>query len=113
MVAEYRLHAESLSRNSSLMLKSAIRALHLQRQFIKGKERYQKAYKAGIRGWQELYGERVVEEIRDRFRNYGYLGLVQSIGQLFVLLRYYPRGIVHHGYRKMRCTFREKVLVLV
>jgi glycosyltransferase involved in cell wall biosynthesis len=110
LVAEYRLHAESLSRDSSLMLKSAIRALHLQRQFIKGKERYQKAYKAGIRGWQELYGERVVEEIRCRFRDYGYLGLVQSLGRLFVLLRYYPQGIIDHGCRKIRCTFMEKLI---
>lgn len=104
LVAEYRLHPASLSRNYARMLKTSVEVLRSQYPCVKWNDRYKKALRLGIKHWQELYGERLIEELRKKVRATGYKSLLSSFGDYLVLMRYYPQGFLSHGYRWMKCA---------
>lgn len=105
-VAEYRQHDASMTFDSARMLKSTLRVLRAQRQFVRGNEGRRAAYKTGIRFYEELYGDMLVETMRARVR--GRVRWGETARDLFVLLRYSPRAFTKHAGRKLRCTIFGK-----
>lgn len=88
VASEYRRHPESMSRAAALMLKSSLTVMRSQRRFVRGDERREAAYREGVRLWQHIYGERLVERVRLGIR--GREGWGAILRDLLTLFRYYP-----------------------
>jgi len=93
VVAEYRMHDASMSRNYALMIKSGFAVLRMQRKYIKGNSRYKEAYKTGIRNQRVVYGEQLLNEVRIHMHAHRWKQVIKAV---LVLLRYYPRGLIRH-----------------
>ena len=91
VVAEYRQHGGNMTSNPALMLSSSVTALRSQRRHAKRDERFSKAYRTGMRFWQDAYGNPLIEEVRARARKRDWQQALQGI---LVLLQYYPRGLL-------------------
>jgi glycosyltransferase involved in cell wall biosynthesis len=106
VVADYRLHQGSMSRNAALMLRSTMAVLHAQRPFLKSDRDYA-AYSSGLRSSRWLYGERLIEQAgtyaRDARR---WSELTTAVA---VLLRHYPAGVTVHARRKLRRWLQSEV----
>jgi glycosyltransferase involved in cell wall biosynthesis len=90
LVAEYRQHDANMTRNSGLLLKSAMTVLRAQRMHVKGNNHYKKAYNAGIEYWGRWYGNPLIEEMRVHVREREWRAAIEG---MLVLLRYHPRGL--------------------
>ncbi len=101
IVADYRQHAENMSGDALLMLRSALAVLERQVPYTRSDARYRRAQAAGRRFWKDFYGEQVVEQIRTSVRTPG--GRSTALGTAMMLLRYHPRGFTFHLGRKLRC----------
>lgn len=78
-----------MTRDSALMLSTAVDVLSSQWKYVKESERYKEAYKTGVRLWGERYGDLLVDEVRDHVREREWKRVARGT---LVLLRYYPRG---------------------
>ena len=103
VVAEYRIHSSSTSANSARMLKATLVVHRSQKDYVKGDKRHEEAYNIGVRFWRERYGELVADKVRRHVRGMGG-EMKQALQGAFVLLRYYPRGLVEHARRKLSCV---------
>ncbi|MBA3442851.1 MAG: glycosyltransferase [Pyrinomonadaceae bacterium] len=103
VVAEYRRHGASMSHNSAVMLKTALTVLRSQRNYVKRSNRLKQALDEGVKVIREFYGEQLVEKVRTRVR--ARRGWQQTMQDAFVLLRYYPQGLVQNAYRKAFTLF--------
>jgi hypothetical protein len=90
MVAEYRQHGTNSTGKPALMLAMSMTVLRRQRQHIRRSEYYKEAYKNGTEFWRRLYGEPLVEEIRDNALRGEWR---QALRGVIVLVRYYPQGL--------------------
>jgi GT2 family glycosyltransferase len=90
VVAEYRIHAQSMSTDPALMLRSSVTALRSQRWHTARSRRYRRAYRAGQRGWRELYGRQLAANIRAGNASGR---SVATVADLATLARYYPRAL--------------------
>ena len=63
IVAEYRRHDANKSGNNAQMLKACLLILRSQRPYVQENLEWAKAYKAGIRNWRRLWGERLVSQV--------------------------------------------------
>ena len=90
VTAEYRKHGTNMTRDSALMLKSALTVLGSQRKYARQKPAWKESYKRGIRFAQECYGPPLVEQLRTNVRS-GHTR--QAIATFLTLLQYYPKGI--------------------
>jgi len=88
VVAEYRQHGGNMVRDSALMLLSALKVLRAQLRYIRGNKRRTEAYNAGVRFWQQYYGEPLVDEVRRRTE----AGNRKALSRMIVLAKYHPRG---------------------
>lgn len=95
-IAEYRRHDANTSRNAALMLRMAMAVLRLQRPYISGNRRHQRAYRKGARMFQQFYGELLIREIRLRRGEWR-----QLTSSLLTLLRHYPQGFARELARKL------------
>ncbi|CAN5719507.1 alpha-1,6-rhamnosyltransferase [soil metagenome] len=98
VVAEWRQHKANTSRKSGLMLRSALTALQSQRKYVKGDRRYEEAYKAGIRYYQNIYGGQLIDEILALVKTRQWKRAVQGAR---VLQQYYPLGLAVNAARKI------------
>jgi peptidoglycan/xylan/chitin deacetylase (PgdA/CDA1 family)/GT2 family glycosyltransferase len=64
VVAEYRQHGANMSRDSALMLRSAITVLRRQWRFVQGNAQRTAAYSAGLRFWRHCYGRQLAADVR-------------------------------------------------
>jgi glycosyltransferase involved in cell wall biosynthesis len=62
-VAERRQHDMNMTHNSGIMLSHAVATLRSQRKHMKGNNRYEEAYKVGVRSFQEHNGIQLVNEV--------------------------------------------------
>jgi hypothetical protein len=98
-VAEYRLHAASMSSDASLMLASTMEVLRAQRPYVRRRRAYERAYAQGRHEWQSHYGEQLVSEIDERgldsrtWREFG--------ARVAVLACYYPWGLARYLGRRL------------
>lgn len=97
VVAEYRQHATSSSRQPKLMMRSGLMVLHGQRAIVKGNEPAERTLRHGIRSWRQLYGEQLMADGRRQLRDREW---TQALSALLWLLHYHPRGFLHHAWRK-------------
>jgi glycosyltransferase involved in cell wall biosynthesis len=96
VVAEYRLHAASMSSNAAVMLSSTMEVLRAQRPYVASRRAYARAYEQGRRSWQGYYGEQLVEQLARRLRKRRW---IEASSMMAVLARYYPRGLAAHAAR--------------
>jgi glycosyltransferase involved in cell wall biosynthesis len=89
-VAEVRRHDGSMTRDFPLMLRSNLGALRSQRRYVKGNNRHEEAYRAGIRFWLDCYAFLTVAQTRSRIERLEWLPALRGV---LALLKYYPRGL--------------------
>jgi hypothetical protein len=97
VVAEYRLHGASMSRDAALMLTCTMHVLRAQVPYVTRHRAYARAFEQGRRSWQGYYGEQLVEQLSRRLRNPRRWKEAGSM--MAVLARYYPRGLAAHVAR--------------
>jgi glycosyltransferase involved in cell wall biosynthesis len=61
--AEYRLHADNMSRNAAMMLRGALFVLGRHGRTAKTTREWRLAYAEGLRFWRGYYGREVIEQI--------------------------------------------------
>jgi hypothetical protein len=97
VVAEYRLHRGSMSRNAAVMLTSTMEVLRAQRPYVSRRRAYARAYEQGRRSWQGHYGEQLIEQLSRQLRRPH--RWIEAGSMMAVLARYYPRGLAAHMAR--------------
>ncbi len=60
MIAEYRQHEHSMSRNTRLMFTTTLKVLRSQWEHVRDNRAYRRAYRRGLRRWRDYYGERLL-----------------------------------------------------
>jgi len=101
LVAEYRVHRASMSRNSGRMLRSTMRILRSQREQLKGDPVLEAACDNGIRNCQNLYGIRLISQIAVDMRVRRW---PQVVRDSFVALWYCPSAFTAHARDRLRRT---------
>lgn len=99
LVARYRQHPKSMSRNPRLMLPATLEVLKRQRETVRRMPHLLPAYRFGLRRCRELYGEQLVEKFRAALR--APQGGAEAAGCALDLIRFYPTGVAKHVVRKM------------
>jgi glycosyltransferase involved in cell wall biosynthesis len=97
VVTEYRHHDGNFSKQSARMLRGTVAVLRGERRWVRGNPRAQAARRRGLRAFQQVYGDPLVDEIRLQVREGEWR---QALRGLVVLLRYYPRGFLMHVWKK-------------
>ena len=97
VVAEYRRHANQMTRDQALMLKECIAVLRSQRKFVRRNPQDKEALEQGIQVMQDFYGEPLVGQIREASRAGHWQ---QAVRGLLILLTYWPQGLVKHVLRR-------------
>jgi len=90
VVAEYRWHGENMTADAALMLRSTVAVLRSQREHVKGNEQYEKAYRVGMKAFQEHNGVNLAKDIRSRVEQREW---AKAAHGALALARYYPRGL--------------------
>jgi len=99
LVAHYRRHGSNIRSHAARMLRETLTVLRSQRPYVDGDAEAMAAYREGWRNWQELYGSRLVNEIRDHV-HVGEWAL--ALQKAIVLWLFYPRGLAHHARQRLR-----------
>ncbi len=96
VVAEYRSHGNSMSKDGERMLNETLRVVQLQKEHV-GSPAEQKAYRQGIRFWRKLYGRHLAAQLalQETTRQEGY------VRKLKLLARHYPPGLFIHLFRRL------------
>lgn len=93
LVAEYRQHGQSMSRDPRLMLKTVLAVLGSNWRYARENNSYKKAYKAGVKYWREYYSRAFFDHITRQWSH----GLAwQALNFIGYWLRYAPRQVA--GY---------------
>jgi glycosyltransferase involved in cell wall biosynthesis len=90
VVAEYRRHGTNTSHNTAMMLKASLTVLRAQLSQVKGNNRYEEAYRAGLRKCCAFYGGNLINEASWQLREPG--KRKQAIRNLLLALWFYPEG---------------------
>ena len=95
VVAEYRIHATSMSADVALMLPRVLQVLRSQREYVQTDQRRIAAYRVGLRYWKRFYARQFASRlpIRPAWDRRGSLLL-----GLFVMMRYAPREFLGTVY---------------
>jgi glycosyltransferase involved in cell wall biosynthesis len=102
VVAEYRTHPGSMSRNAGRMLRETRRVHGRAKKDLRDDEE-RRAWREGRSGWRAFYGTQLVEEIRRHWRG---RRLAPLAAGLFVLARYAPGVLWVNLERKLASLFR-------
>ena len=94
LVAEYRLHDASMSRDAARILRAALGLLRRERRGLADSPALRAASEKGLRWWRECYGEKLLEEVWLHERQRDQIGRVRSLGRLAWL---YPPGLVEYA----------------
>jgi glycosyltransferase involved in cell wall biosynthesis len=97
VVAEYRQHETSTSRQPMLMMRSTLAVMHRQRAVVKGDQSAERALRQGMRNWRHQYGDQLMDTVRKQLRAHEWR---QALSALLGLLHYHPRGFFQHAWRK-------------
>jgi len=98
VVAEYRQHETSTSRKPMLMMRSSLNVMWAQREAVRGDPPAKQALRQGIRNWQQMYGEQLMNAVRKQLRAREWKHAIPS---LIGLLHYHPAGFIQHACRKI------------
>jgi glycosyltransferase involved in cell wall biosynthesis len=97
VVAEYRQHETSTSRQPMLMMRSTLTVMRGQRAIVKGNHPAERALRQGMRSWRQQYGDQLMDTARRQLRAHEWR---QAFVALLWLLHYHPRGFFSHAWRK-------------
>ncbi len=103
VVAEYRQHLPSMSRNSAAMLRDALAVFASQAEFVRAQPEFASAYRAGLHKARGYYGERLTTEIRLHLRERHWRSAWEGV---LTLARYYPQAIPSHLANKLKNLVR-------
>ena len=84
-----------MSRNNQLMLKSAVSVLQSQWNYVKGHKDCEKAYRAGMKFWQTLFGDPILTEVRRRLARGEWKPAMREV---LAMQQSYPEGIGTFGF---------------
>jgi len=102
-IAEWRQHGTNTSRNSAMMLRTAVAVLKGQTPLIAGDRSYRAARNVGLKRIRTHYGEQLVAELRAEGRTASVRW--RRIGRgVLTLLWHYPEGLIANALRKARRT---------
>ncbi len=104
IVAEYRQHLPSMSRNSAAMLLDALAVFRGQATFVHAHPEFSAAYQGGQRVFRRYYGERLTTDIRLNLRERQWRKVFWGA---LILLRYYPQAIPRHLAIKLANLLRR------
>ncbi len=104
VVAEYRLHGSSMSRNPELMLTATLSVLRSEAEFIGGDPKRNKAFQKGMATWKRKYGRELALQLAKLRLRSDRATLKRKI---FTLLREYPIGL---ALAMIGCVMPTKVL---
>ena len=90
VVAQYRRHGSSMTSNPRTMLRANMTALRRQRRHVARRPRYWRAYRTGVRYWQEHLGTQVARALQQDLWSGRPAPAVRSLG---ALLRWSPRTV--------------------
>ena len=92
VVVEYRAHGgNATSAGSSRTLRSVLRVLEDQRDFVRGRPELEQALERGRRHWGRVFGPRIAFEVVERIRRGQ---VVEALDTLALALRGHPRGLL-------------------
>jgi glycosyltransferase involved in cell wall biosynthesis len=100
VVVDYRFHDSNMSSNTARMLRDTLKVLDRQPHWVETSPRHRLARERGRAFWRGLYGDRLVDELRDQVRTRD-LGRQFARG-LVTLLRYYPYAVTRNIKGKAR-----------
>lgn len=101
LVAEWRQHGTNTSRNSIMMLHSALAVLKSQRLPPTDRVRHRAARQRGLKRVRTFYGERLIEELRNEVRT-GQISWLRFCIGVLTLMRHFPSGLMENVARKTR-----------
>jgi glycosyltransferase involved in cell wall biosynthesis len=101
VVAEYRQHDSSMSRDPALMLKFAMAVMRAQQPYIRGDRQYENAYRAGVKVWRQRYGDRLSSQLRAGMERPGQWR--RALRDRMILLRYHPTGFLRYASPALHC----------
>lgn len=99
IVAEYRQHLPSLSRNSVAMLRDALAVFAMQADFVHAHPEFLAAYREGWRKARSYYGERLTTDIRLNLREGQWRQVWEGV---WMLAQLYPQAIPRHLTNKLK-----------
>jgi glycosyltransferase involved in cell wall biosynthesis len=91
LVADYRQHGAAMKRDPRRMLRASMIVLDRQRPYIRQRSDYRHCYRRGKERNRESYGQALITAVVDKLRTRRWGGL---LGDIFVLARYHPRGVL-------------------
>jgi glycosyltransferase involved in cell wall biosynthesis len=103
VVAEYRQHLSSMSRNSAAMLRDALDVFAAQTEFVCAHPEFAVAYRDGLRKARGYYGERLTTDIRLNLREGRWWQVWNGV---MTLVQYYPQAIPQHLANKLKNLVR-------
>lgn len=104
VVAEYRQHLPSMSRNSAAMLRDALAVFAAQAEFVRAHPEFAAAYQDGLHNARGYYGERLTTDIRLNIRERRWPLVWEGVG---TLARCYPQAIPRHVWVKVMNLLRR------
>lgn len=100
LVADYRLHDASMSRNPALMLRSTVTVLRRQRPYLDPARGHVAACEYGLRSFQHHYSDSLARRIRAEWRTPArWPAMVRAIA---TLVRFNPGGVLRGAARALR-----------
>jgi hypothetical protein len=100
IVAEYRVHDDSMSNNHQLMSNHVARVLQSQLKEVSGNRRYEEACRTGIKFYQHLYRTAIVmDRMRSSARKEDWRG---ALWNMLLLVWFDPRALGETMGRKVR-----------
>lgn len=103
VVAEYRQHLPSMSRNSAAMLRDVLAVFAGQAEFIHTHPEFLGAYRDGWRKARNYYGERLTTDIRLNLREGHWKHMWEGV---WMLVQLYPQAIPRHLANKLKNLLR-------
>jgi glycosyltransferase involved in cell wall biosynthesis len=91
LIAEYRQHANNMSRDYTLMMKTSLRVLGSQRDFVSANQTLECARREGIRFWRDYCATGLIKQMK---REIAAGNLRRAIPGALTLLRYHPRAFM-------------------
>jgi hypothetical protein len=107
IVAEYRIHDDSMSNNHQLMLNHVARVLQSQLKQVSGNRRQEEACRRGIKVYQHFYGiPLIIDRMRSSARKQHWRG---ALWNMLLLLWLDPRVFTETMGRKVRRVISQRL----
>jgi len=107
VVADYRRHESNMSRDARLMLLTSLAVLERQRPYARGNRERRRAFREGVRNWQDCYGTKLAGQIARQFRaGVSRRALAKDLG---LLLTRAPYALIANRRRIYRAVMRKSL----